>query len=449
MIAISDARARLADALFVMALIGYVFAGLAITPQHGDEFMQMAMARDVFYLARGQTDQLRFVPPVQPDTEQQLRLINGPMTKDFIGLLWIVTDRSDFTLPSIFAWAMPLDWNVAHGNVPDGNTLAAARLPSTLLTAAGVLLIFLIGLRLGGRKAAYPAALLYTLHPLILLNGRRAMMEGELFGCTLLLILVALWLTTPDRRRLWNPLAWLLFGLCAGLTICAKHTGLIPVLTMFAALLWNGWQAPAFGLRRTLVSLLAAGVVTAGVFLILNPAYWNDPVGAASATLGARSELLATQTAHDPATYSSGLARLGGMLRDPFLAPPQYFEAPTWQGVIDGPIQVYEASALSGWRWPLPVGVLLTALAGLGALLAGVRAVRDRDPAGRVLLLWFAASLFGAAIIPLDWQRYYLPWLLPLVVLAAYAPAALWFEYCRQRSGSPAIEPQAANSSAL
>ncbi len=431
MTAVSRTRARLADALFVAAMMWYVVAGLAITPKHGDEFMQMAMARDVFYLARGQTDQLRFVPPVQPDTEQHLRLINGPMNKDFIGLLWIVTDRSDFTLPQIFAWAMPLDWNASHGNVPDTDSLNASRVPSTLLTAIGVLLVFIIGLRLSGRKAAYPAALLYALHPAILLNGRRAMMEGELFGCTLLLIVTTFWLTSPERKRAFDPLAWVVFGLSAGLTICAKHTGLIPVAAMFVAALWNGWQTHDFGFKRALLGIAAAGLIAGGTFFVLNPAYWNDPVGAANATLIARSELLATQTAHDPATYATILPRLGGVLTAPFMQPAQYFEAPTWQGVIDDAIRNYETSPLSGWHWPSVVGLVFTLLGWLGALLAALRAVRDHDPAAAILIVWFLASLVGAFVIPLDWQRYYLPWLLPLIILTGYAPAALIAELRR------------------
>jgi 4-amino-4-deoxy-L-arabinose transferase-like glycosyltransferase len=434
MIAVPQTRARLADVLFVAALSWYVIAGLAIAPKHGDEFMQMAMARDVFYLARGQTDQLRFSPPVQPDTEQQLRLINGPINKDFIGLLWIVTDRSDFTLPSIFAWAQTLDWNAMHGNVPDADSLNAARVPSTLLTAAGVILIFIIGLRAGGRKAAYPTALLYALHPVILLSGRRAMMDGELIGCTLLLIVATLWLTSPGRKRAFDPLAWALFGICAGLTVCAKHTGLIPVAAMLIAALWNSWRTPDFGIRRALLGVTAAGLIAVATFLVLNPAYWNDPVGAASATLSGRSDLLATQTMHNPTTYTNVIDRVTGTLSAPYLQPPQYFEAPTWQGVIDDAIQNYETSTLSGWRWPIIVGVLLTVLGGLGAILVAIHAIRDQEPVARVLLVWFASSLFGALIIPLDWQRYYLPWLLPLIVLTGYAPAMLLVEYRRVRA---------------
>ena len=54
------------------------------------------------------------------------------------------------------------------------------------MTALGVIPIFVLGWNLRLRSMAYPAALLYALHPVILLNGRRAMMEGSLILFSLL-----------------------------------------------------------------------------------------------------------------------------------------------------------------------------------------------------------------------------------------------------------------------
>jgi 4-amino-4-deoxy-L-arabinose transferase-like glycosyltransferase len=438
---LSQNRAKLADFLFVGALMLYVLAGIAPTPIHGDEFMQMAMARDVFYLARGQMDQLRFNPPVQPDTEQQLRLINGPLNKDLIGGLWIASDRTDASLPGIFAWAMPLDWNQAHGNVPAIGELDLARLPSAILTALGVILIFVIGQFIGGRKAAYPAALLYALDPAILLNGRRAMMEGGLLACTLLLVAVVIWLTCRNRKHVLDPVAWVVFGLSAGITLAAKHTGIIPVAAMLAAALWNAWQIPRLGIKRGLIGVVGAGAIAGLVFFAFNPTYWTDPIGAGQAALDARSALLAMQTRNDPNTYSNVVQRIEAVLTQPFLDPPQYYEAPTWQGVIDTSIQTYEASPTSGWRWPSVVGFFLTLSGWLGAALAAIRAIRDADPMARVLIFWFSASLVGALIIPIAWQRYYLPWILPMVVLAAYAPGVLIAELTRASNRRAARTP--------
>src|SRR5262249_46462400 len=142
------------------------------------------------------------------------------------------------SLPGIFAWAMPLDWNREQGNVPSDDLLALARWPSAIFTALGVIPMFLLGWQLRLRSLAYPAALLYALHPVILLNGRRAMMEGSLILaslltiCWLVLIIVAEHSAHPDGiasfiARLPDWARYGILGLLAGLTVASKLTGAV------------------------------------------------------------------------------------------------------------------------------------------------------------------------------------------------------------------------------
>src|SRR5258708_18340562 len=183
-----DSRKRIADAAFLVALMIYVLAGIGITPPHGDEFMQMAMARDIYYVFGGQWNKLAFAPPLIPDTEEYQRLINGTLNKNLIGVTWMLSGRGADSLPGIYAWGNPYNWNVSQGNVPSDDALHTARWPSALLTALGVLPMFYIGWQIRRRSVAYPSAVLYALHPVILLNGRRAMMEGGLLLFTLLTV---------------------------------------------------------------------------------------------------------------------------------------------------------------------------------------------------------------------------------------------------------------------
>ena len=46
----SDSRKRIADGAFLLALMIYILVGARSVPVHGDEFMQMSMARDVVRL---------------------------------------------------------------------------------------------------------------------------------------------------------------------------------------------------------------------------------------------------------------------------------------------------------------------------------------------------------------------------------------------------------------
>jgi len=421
-------RSRIADGLFVMALMLYVLAGITLTPEHGDEFMYMTMAHDVFYLRDGQLDHIRYAPPVLPDTEQHLRLLNGPLNKDLIGALWMATGRPASALPGIFAWAMPLEWNTAQGNVPTADALTLARWPSALLTALSIVLLFELCVQIGGRAMAYPAALLWTLHPVILLSGRRAMTEGGLLFAMILLLGLAVWIVklkgdatggTAQKVRWW---AWLALGLCAGLAIAAKHTGVIVVSAAVIGVLWAVWSRER---QRALIGVIGAGVIALLTFLAFNPAYWNNPIGAGGAMLDARSALLAMQTRNDPATYTRLDQRSMATITQPFLSAPQYYEAPTWNGTIDDAIARYEASPVSGWRWPWPIGAIFTGAALIGALIIGWRALREGDPIARVLLIWLLASVAGSVVVPIAWQRYYVPMLPALIVAAAYPLYAL------------------------
>jgi 4-amino-4-deoxy-L-arabinose transferase-like glycosyltransferase len=410
-------RSRAADVLFCAALMVYILIGTLTAPVHADEFMQMALARDVGAVLRGDFATLRYTPPVIPDTPQHLRLLNGPINKTLIGLTWALVGRSFEQLPGIYAWELALEANRAQGNVPTLDDLNLARLPSAVLTALGAGLIFLLGWRVAGRPMAYPAAFLYAIHPVLLLNGRRAMMEGALLCCTLLVILAAV--RIAQRPEQWRR-GVVTLGLAMGLAVCAKHTGIVVAGACFVGALWV-WAVRFKG--RALMLGLLSGIIALGVFALLNPPYWNDPLGTANATITARTDLLAMQTKNDPAVYHRFEQRVIAAFEQPFISTPQYYEAPTWKGVIDDQIARYEDYYIEGIQWPRWIGWLLSGAAVIGTTLLGIRA--RRDPAARILCLCALASFLIALTIPLAWQRYYLPGLPVYILCVATIPAAL------------------------
>jgi 4-amino-4-deoxy-L-arabinose transferase-like glycosyltransferase len=286
--------------------------------------------------------------------------------------------------------------------------------------------MFLIGWQMRLRSLAYPAALLYALHPVILLNGRRAMMEGSLLLTTLLTICWLLAMIIAEHsataqgfvRRLSLPVRYAILGVLVGLAVAAKHTGLV---VGGAALI--GALFAALARDRSWRPLALVGFATAIAFLTwfaLNPAYWNNPVGAAQAMLNARADLLQAQTNDAPLAYSDIGQRVGAIVKQSFLTPPQYYESPTWGGLphLEGQIALYQQSAIDGWDWGPLVGVVLTLLAALGLLALLYDALR-RDLVALAILIWAGATIAASLAIPLDWQRYYLPLLLVAIVLAA------------------------------
>lgn len=421
-----DSRKRLADAAFLLALMIYILSGTALVPFHADEAMQIAMAEDYFTLREGNFAALAYTPPVEVDSLQFLRLINGSLTKLLIGFTWEADGRTAENLPGIYAWGMPYEWNDQQGNIPDEIGLHRARWGSALATALGVIPIFMLGWHLRLRSLAYPAALIYALHPVILLNGRRAMMEGPLILFTLLSLywLVAMIVAEHSAtargfmKRLPLAIRYGVLGVLLALTVSAKQTGVITAIAVVLAALAARLTYRPFKPIRAVGWVFFAGVISLGVWFGLNPQYWNDPFGAIGETVNLRLSLLSGQTDDGALTHRTAIDRAGAILAQPFLTPPQYAEAPDWERRLAEPIRAYQTSATNGWDWGPLVGAVFTALAGLG-LVVMVRDARKRDLIAWAILLWGGIHAAFSLIVPMNWQRYYLPLLLVGIVLAA------------------------------
>ncbi|RMF52902.1 MAG: phospholipid carrier-dependent glycosyltransferase [Chloroflexota bacterium] len=420
-----DRRKRLADIAFALALMLYVLYGTTQVPPHADEYMYMALARDFFLLRDQGAAALAYAPPIEVDTLQHLRLLNGTVHKNLVGILWAASGRTAERLPGIYAWAMPLAWNIANGNVPSDAELHLARWASAILTALGVIPIFMLGWHLRLRALAYPAALLYALHPVILLNGRRAMQEGSLiffslFSMYWLVALIVAEHSATARGFMVKLPAWARYGglgILIGLTVASKHTGLIVAAAALLTALLTGIvrDSPPRPLRPILWVGFTA-LVSALTWFALSPHFWNAPLAALRALLTERSALLSAQ-ASDLA-HRNLRDRLTAILTQPFLSAPQYFESPSWAGLLDEPIAAYQSSATNGWDWGTPIGLILTALAALG-LLSLIAEARRRNLIAWAILIWAGAAALACLAVPMNWQRYYLPFILVAIILAA------------------------------
>src|SRR5579859_3101312 len=265
-----------AQSLFTGLLALYVLAGVRAAPFHGDESTIIHKSRDWYLLIQGNLPALLYSPTPPQRAEQELRLLNGVISDDAIGLLSWLGGSTIQTVNEQWDWGADWTYNFNSGHAPTDAQLFVARMSSALMTVLSVALVFAIARRLGGKGSAYLAAIIYATFPAILLNGRRAMFEGAtLLAITLV---IAIGLIVSQRRnsssstsvptRQANQWLWIAFGLASGFALASKHILVIPIVGVCAAILLLARR----DLLKALLGCVIAGIVAGLTFLALNPA---------------------------------------------------------------------------------------------------------------------------------------------------------------------------------
>lgn len=422
------------DAGWLAILAAYLFSGLALIPLHADEVSYLWMSRDWAHLAlQPDWDRLYYDPTLGDPVErhaQEYRLGIGAVPRMLLGVGWWAQGHSADEIPdNDWDWNLTIAQNYGAGNVPSADLIVAGRTAATAVLALGMIGLFGLGKLIGGRRLAYPAALLFATNPLILLHGRRAMSEGFLIGTTLLAVTAAAYyVARPERfATTGRRIAGLaLIGVLAGLAFSSKQTGALAGVAAAAAIAGAEVftpRQPSTLIRRVgsaawQIAVLALIAVAAS--LALNITYWNNPVGGIRAMLEMRVFYAGAQ-AWTWGGYESGAERIAALLEETFTPTLSYFDTAEWAAHLIDDIRAFQRSTY-GWaatvlagRW---IGAGL-AIVGLGALIgqsmsADRRAVRA---AALAALGWGAITIgLTGAIIQLQWQRYY-ALIVPVVAL--------------------------------
>jgi hypothetical protein len=451
-------------ALLAMSL--YIVGGIFSAPFHADEADHLSKARDyVVYFVIGQPGLLRVDPPVAIHSEAYNRLLTGTVNAYLTGfILWHTGTPLD-SWPPMWYYPQTVAENRAAGRWPSESVLHRGRLASALLTAGGVWLIASLGNRIAGRSAGFFCALLYTLHPTILLNGRRGMQEGTLMFFCLLSVWLAL--RTLDKP---TPFRAALLGIALGLALASKLTALLTLVAVLIALLLP-FPTPGFvgtrfissayrlfrkpekpvrdvsslTIRTALMTTIIPLTTAAGIYLLLTPAIWSNPLDRSRLAAELRAQALQGQTRAAPDAYDNILERPLGLLHQPM----QYYESPDFADDprLKAEIAAYDHSLWRGITFPWPLGIALAIIGIISLPLSTV----ERGPGGEVkntssplvesgsnlspspqwrgvwgevnpqahlILLWLLITALGLLLsVPLAWTRYYLPWIVPLVLL--------------------------------
>ncbi len=413
---------RIRDLCWLTLLTLYIVAGINTAPFHGDESTTLWMSLD-FDTIINQRDlvAVQYQDPPLNATEQALRLAAAPLTKYAFGIAWTLDGFTREDINNQWVWGADISYNAQNGHIPSDELLETARRASTLFLIGSMIVLFSIGRKLS-TPIAYIATLYYTLNPAILLNGRRAMMEGTTLFFGLMVVLAGLWLL---HNRNWT--AAIILGLVAGLGVAAKHPNVVTVIAIFVVC--GGYAVyqslsedediepdelspPTIGPSDpyNLITLLfVAGILALMVFFALNPVLWDDPATRIGNVVEERTIILDTQI-RIYGGYETLTEQIEGFLRQVFIARPQYYEDPAWADYIPDQILSYEQSRWSGVSIG---GSLIGGAFVLGMVIIGfVTLLRDNSIRRntRWLIGVWGLAMFALTLLatPLEWQRYYL-----------------------------------------
>lgn len=302
-----------------------------------------------------------------------------------------------------------------------GDMLVHARRPIALCGMFAVIATGLLAHRWRGPSAAILAMILLTINPLFRTHARRAMADvptemGVVIG---LLILTA---STTGRWRAVRKV--LLGGLFLGIAASSKLNGLLGSIVIAI------WAIAQIARRPSLTALtVLAGLVGASVFIGLNPFFYAQANGLKEPQFEKFRRMGLVDRLIFMAEHRVTVSREGQKLfpHDALTSVPQKAAALVVQGFGRfSPIGPRVDDSRTRFQFKQDWSVLVW----LPLVVAGIaQALRDRSErlsSGRFIVVYWACSvLVVGAFLPLAWNRYYLPLVIPSTVLAAGAIVAI------------------------
>lgn len=279
--------------------------------------------------------------------------------------------------------------------------LSGGRVAVALVNSLGVVVIYFLLRRLWGRPVAIVAALFLALDPFT--AGLSGLLHVDGLSATFVtLSLLALAIALSPEKAGRRPWLWhLVAGGAAGLAALTKSpTLLLLPLTGLAMLLAAGRDRALWRVNRSFVARLAAllrdGLVWGAAFLLvvfaLYPALWASPAAVLSTISGSANR------------------HLGEALRETFFLGRAAFD----HGPLFYPAALLWRLSPVGWLAIIPAAALLRQWWRDGRRLSG-----NGLPIA-LLLLWCLLFLASITVAAKKFDRYILPTVPALLVLAAF-----------------------------
>jgi len=383
--------------VFSILWMFFYFKNLVIVPFHPDESTQIYMSKDVELLLNHTTD-LYFQETVQNSIEQDYRLLDAPLTKYFIGIFRII-----FKLESIpFDWDWSKSWNDNQKAIPGNQLLLISRLSSAIFFPFSIVLFALIVKEVFKTEnlLIFLSLILFAFNSLLLLHTRRAMAESSMIFFLLLSLL-----TLTKIPNKW----FFLSSVPIALAINAKQILIFLIPLAILLLIWIFKNQ----FKNFMMQFILFFVLLVGVFLILNPIAWKQPIQVAKQMVNQRIELSrnqidAIETVSPEFLTNSFSKRSVAFIAQLFILQPIPQEISNYQEYLNQSIVDY-------FKNPLHRGFIRNLFGGtiyLVLFLIGFYKSISSLPTKFKLIFLSGFILFSLEILlslAIPFQRYYLP----------------------------------------
>lgn len=396
--------------IFLVAVTSGYLWGVSAVPFHPDETTNLFLSRDAEIFWQQPAD-LYWQPENEDNVRQRYRLLDAPLTRNLLALgRWIAglpAPENDWD------WSKTWQENQQSGALPGLKLLLTGRLAMAALFPFSLLFLFLAARALSNESAAWISVVLLASNSLVLLHTRRAMAESVLLFAAILFI----WAILKSHKHPW------LIAIPAALAFCAKYSLVALAPAGVLALLFQAPQPVRSSLARLAGQLILYGAAFILITLFLHPYAWRQPLGAVQAAVIARQELAGAQLSDRPEqSLTTPGVKLVAMIGSLYLTPPAFAETGNYQAETRAAEAAYLGNPLHSLFRSIPAGATYLALSLFGFCIGIWTAFKDVK--NRQLILLLAATILQAgallALVPLPWQRYYMP-LVPFAVLwAAY-----------------------------
>lgn len=413
---------RILDFLFLGALIVFLFLGMNLVPLHGDEPMIITRSQDyqrVFL--EGDITSVQAGKPLDIESERYFRMLEGTVNHFVVGFTRQIFGNKN-KLPPFPGWDFAVDYqtNLKSGFVPNPTLLTLARICSTIFLAASLFCLFYISKLISSRPAAYISTFIYATNSVLILDGRRAMLESTVLFFGLLNILIAIFISKYNKY-FNNKLFWLMFCISAGLALASKHTGLIFVLSSFAIIFTSRLKDKNLHIKTLIKKLVFSFLLITAIFIALSPHIWKDPAGGLIEIIKTRRNVMEIQVNK---IFNGRALNFGQRLflnfYEPFVAPLE--ELSGLKAAVKEEFAVYSRSPFSGIHSYL-IGSLITLAAYCGLIWCITKKIKTQ------LVVWFLVIFVSLLANPVGFQRYYIPLIPVMSILAAVFWTAVMSKY--------------------